>query len=82
MMKPIMIRTTVALSSIVLTFLIAPKALAVPRFTIVPLGFDNAEHTRDDGYKYNIVDNWNEAELFGNCAVLQSLQLTKPHISD
>ena len=54
-------RTSTALAILGLALAWASTAAAVPSYSIVPLGFDDLEHTRDDGYKYSIPEQLNEA---------------------
>jgi alpha-tubulin suppressor-like RCC1 family protein len=47
--------------SIVTHWLCACAASAAPAYNIVPLGFDDLEHTKSDGFKYSSASQLNEA---------------------
>jgi hypothetical protein len=40
---------------------VAGTGTAAPTYSIVPLGLNDPEHTRNDGYQYNFADELNEA---------------------
>ncbi len=40
---------------------VAPPVSAVPSYDIAPLGFDDLEHTRNDGYQYSVAGGLNNS---------------------